>query len=668
MLSFIIAKFAAETKKPTLTMRIIKRLYWFILKSFLPLFAMTFFIVLFIVLMQFLWKYIDDLVGKGLSFDVLGELFFYAAVSMVPMALPLAILLASLMTFGNLGEKSELTAIKASGVSLIKVMQPLIILVASISVGAFFFQNDILPKAQVKMWTLLFSMKQKSPEVEIPEGVFYDQIPGYNLYVKNKNRDTGILYDVMIYDVSKGGDNATILLADSARLAFTKDSRFLYLHLFTGEQFENLREQRALDKNVPFRRESFYDKEILIPFDANFNRLDEGGMRRQYVGKNMEELRFTIDSLTVRVDSIGREFSSEMRRTAFPVILPGGVGTPKEREQSNPKFAGDKKVAEQKKASEEKTVPLNVDSLISSLTPVEQSDVIRLARTFNESRKGENQFRATVMSDEKKNIRRHEIELIKKFTLSVACLIFFFIGAPLGAIIRKGGLGTPLVISVLLFLVYYIIDNTGYKMARDGHINVWIGMWLSTAILLPLGIYVTIKAMNDSAVFNKDVYVHLIKKIFGIKETRHVPVKEVIINDVSVRKAQGMIAVLSAEATVWLKRHKKPSGYMAYWKRGFALKDILRIGEETDRVVEYLHDCRDLKVVDKLNSYPVVKRLWIYRPVSRPWLKKTLCWFFPVGLPIYFLSVVYYRRLRDDMQAIVKTCREEMSLLHGIRR
>ncbi|MDE7413862.1 MAG: LptF/LptG family permease [Muribaculaceae bacterium] len=643
-------------------MRIIKRLYWFVLKSFLPLFAMTFFIVLFIVLMQFLWKYIDDLVGKGLTMDVLGELFFYAAVSMVPMALPLAILLASLMTFGNLGEKSELTAIKASGVSLLNVMKPLIILVAAISVGAFFFQNDVLPKAQVKMWTLLFSMKQKSPEVEIPEGVFYDQIPGYNLYVKSKNRSTGVLHDVMIYDVSKGGDNATILLADSARLAFTKDSRYLYLHLVKGEQFENLREQRALDRNVPFRRETFYDKEVLIPFDANFNRLDEEGMRKQYVGKNIDELQATIDSLNIRVDSIGAVYARDLRATSYQMLLQPDGNMP--RQSDGTSLSG---VASAGKEKKSKVVPLDLDSLMSALTPVEQGEIIRMARNRNEARKGENQFRASVMRDENKSIRRHEIELIKKFTLSVACLIFFFIGAPLGAIIRKGGLGTPLVISVLLFLVYYIIDNTGYKMARDGHINVWIGMWLSTAILLPLGIYVTIKAMNDSSVFNKDLYIQFFRKIFGIKETRHVPVKEVIINDISVRKARGMVAVVGAEATVWLRRHKRPVGYPAYWKRGFQIRDILRIGAEVDRLVEYLSDCRDIKVVDKLNSYPVVKRLWIYRPVSAKWLKNILCWFFPVGIPVYLMSLVYFRRLREDMKAIVKTSETEMELLRGVK-
>ncbi|MDE7236457.1 MAG: LptF/LptG family permease, partial [Paramuribaculum sp.] len=277
------------------------------MRSFVPLFVMTFFICLFIVLMQFLWKSIDDLVGKGLTFDVIAELFFYAALSMIPMALPLSILLASLMTFGNLGENFELTAIKASGVSLLKAMRPLIALIIAISIGAFFFQNDVLPIAQTKMWTLLFSVRQKSPEVEIPEGVFYDQIPGFNLYVESKNRDTGTLYDVMIYDMSSGFDNARVILADSGKLMSAADKVHLYLTLWKGEQFENLSDQQAVKGagSVPYRRESFDFKEILLSFDANFNRMDEEGMRNQYVGKNIRELQATIDSVTHRIDSIG---------------------------------------------------------------------------------------------------------------------------------------------------------------------------------------------------------------------------------------------------------------------------------------------------------------------------------------------------------------------------
>ena len=259
----------------------IKRLYLFMLRSFVPLLVMTFFICLFIVLMQFLWKYINDLVGKGLSVDLLAELFFYAALTMIPMALPLAILLASLMTFGNLGENFELTAMKAAGVSLIKVMRPLIVLMVLISIGAFFFQNNVLPIAQTKMWTLLYSMRQKSPELEIPEGVFYDQIPGINLYVESKNRDTGTLYDVMIYDMSAGFDNARVILADSGKLVSASDRTHLYLTLWQGEQFENLSDQQAATSmgSTPYRRETFDFKEILLSFDANFNRMDEDGMR-----------------------------------------------------------------------------------------------------------------------------------------------------------------------------------------------------------------------------------------------------------------------------------------------------------------------------------------------------------------------------------------------------
>ena len=244
------------------------------LQSFLPLFLMTFFICLFIVLMQFLWRYIDDLVGKGLEMSVIGELFFYAALTMVPMALPLAVLLASLMTFGNLGEQFELTAMKASGVSLIKSMRPLIVLMVFVAIGAFFFQNNVLPIAQTKMWTLLYSMRQKSPELDIPEGVFYDQIPGFNLFVKEKDKETGVLRDLLIYNVSRGSDNATIIYADSGKMSMTDDKSHLFLKLWNGEQFENLREQTGIStSNVPYRRESFDNKEVLIKFDANFNRM-----------------------------------------------------------------------------------------------------------------------------------------------------------------------------------------------------------------------------------------------------------------------------------------------------------------------------------------------------------------------------------------------------------
>ncbi len=631
-------------------MRIIKRLYLFILKSFLPLFAMTFFIVLFIVLMQWLWKYIDDLVGKGLEFSLIAELFFYVAISLVPMALPLAILLASLMTFGNFGERFELTAMKASGVSLLKAMSPLIVFISLISIGAYFYQDYLVPKAQVKMWTLLFSMKQKSPELEIPEGVFYDQIPGYNLFVQSKNKDTGMLYDVMIYDVSHGGDNSTILLADSGRLALTADMKYLYLHLFQGEQFENLREQKSLDRNVPFRREEFADKEVLIPFDANFNRLDEGGMRSQYVGKNIAQLRHSVDSIGARIDSIGAVYTKELHVTAFPLLIGRD-----ERMEDGKKAPARKDTAEVK--------PVDIDTLILKLNTDNQTGVFDRAMGISERKVNEMQFKSMTVSEDKRIMRRHEIELIRKYTLSVACLVFFFIGAPLGAIIRKGGLGTPLVISVLLFLVYYIIDNTGYKMARDGHVACWEGIWLSTFVLAPLGIYVTYKAMNDSAVFDADRYKAFFRKVFGKKVERKVAYKEVIINDISKEDAISRLTLLKEEAMAFAEHYERRQGYKAYWTKGYDMKKIHEISDRLESDVEYLTDCRNNIAVNKLMDYPVVRNLWLYHPGVNKVVGAAFMWFAPLGLPIYLAGIRAQRNLKEEMKKIAEVSDTIIGLL-----
>lgn len=632
-------------------MRIVKRLHIFMLQTFLPLFAMTFFIVLFIVLMQFLWKFIDDLVGKGLELNVLAELFFYAAVSMVPMALPLAILLASLMTFGNLGERFELTAMKASGISLVRVMAPLIVLISGVAVGAFFFQNDVLPKAQVKMWTLLFSMKQKSPEVEIPEGVFYDQIPGYNLFVHERDMETGMLRDVMIYDISRGGDNSTILLSDSARLAFTKDMRYLYLHLYQGEQFENLRDQSQIDQNVPFRRESFLDKEILIPFDANFNRLDDNAMRQQYVGKNISELQHTIDSVRSRVDSVGDTYATNLKGERLGGVIPKAEGTP-----DAPVY-----VYQPVKMP---TKPLDLDSLMAAVPEGEAKSIYNTALQSVSNKRANYEFRAMSMDEDKYAIRRHQIELMKKFTLSVACLIFFFIGAPLGAIIRKGGIGTPLVISVLLFLIYYIIDNTGYKMARDGHWPVWFGMWLSTFILAPLGIYVTIKAMNDSAVFDKDAYLNYFRKLIGTRESRVVNVKEVVINEMDPRVALRKIRMLKKMASRMARKMDKRVGYMDYFRHGIVSgRRLQRFSLRLDEDILYITDTTDRLLVNKLMDYPMLRNLWVYHPASKPWQQWMLAIFVPLGIPMYLIADKARKHLKADFDKITGVSEELETML-----
>lgn len=632
----------------------VKRLYWFVLKSFVPLFCMTFFICLFIVLMQFLWRYIDELVGKGLTIDLIGELFFYAALSMVPMALPLAILLASLMTFGNLGEHFELTAMKASGVSLLKVMSPLIVLMGIIAVGAFFFQNNVLPIAQTKMYTLLFSVRQKSPELEIPEGVFYDQIPGYNFFVDHKDRLSGTLYEIMIYDMSKGFDNAGIILADSGKLVMTEDKSHLFLKLWEGESFDNLKEAGSSMKNVPYRRESFHDKSILLEFDANFNRLDEEGMRNQYVGKNITELQATIDSVGRMVDSMGVSYS----RTIMEAPRMGVSSVNYRPDESG-------RLVEAPVPDVALSKPLNVDSLLTGPNSAARVNYVSQALNKAKNMKQEYEFRSLVMKEELKTIRRHDIELQKKFTLSFACIIFFFIGAPLGAIIRKGGIGMPLVISVILFIFYYIIDNTGYKMARDGRILVWEGIWLSSAILLPLGIFFTYKAVNDSAVFNKDAYLNFFRRLIGSNMARHLKMKEVVLVDVDVPKATGMLSSLSESAGNYLEENPKRPSYIAYWMKGYPRGPLRALSEQLEETVASISDSRSKLVINKLMDFPILRSLWFYHPSNYKWASWAAMVVFPIGLPVYFIGLRQLSILRHELETICSVSAQLTELLES---
>lgn len=563
------------------------------LQSFVPLLVMTFFICLFIVLMQFLWRYIDDLVGKGLTFDVIAEMFFYAALTMVPTALPLAILLASLMTFGNLGERFELTAMKAGGVSLLKTMRPLIILMGFIAVGAFFFQNNVMPIANVKMYTLLFSMRQKSPEVEIPEGVFYDQIPGVNLFVDHKDRETGTLYDMTIYDVSKGFDNARVILADSGNLSMTEDKTHLLLELHSGEQFENLRENNAggRSRNQPYRRESFTRKNILIGFDNNFNRMDENNMRNQYIGKNINELRATIDSVENRIDSIGDIYAHALEHTSYFTL------------QNTHRVYRDSAWVDEKNPPIQLSEPVPLDTLFNGNNSSMTRAYINQAITKLKRQKQEYEFRSYSMGDDRMVLRRHAIEMHRKFTLSFACIIFFFIGAPLGAIIKKGGLGTPLVISVFLFIIYYIIDNSGYKMARDAKLDVWEGMWLSSAVLFPLGLFFTYKAVNDSAVFNIDAYKNFFARLTG-RHKRELELKEIVMEPVDTLRAIDSINAFSAE----IKESQSILGNnrLVRYIRGLTSWRERRndLTHHMNRIVEHLANTTSHSVIATVNRYP----------------------------------------------------------------
>lgn len=561
------------------------------LQRFLPLFAMTFFICLFIVMMQFLWKSINDLVGKGLDVSVIAELFFYAALTMVPMALPLAVLLASLMVFGNLGEKFELTAMKASGISLFRIMRPLIVFMGLVAIGAFFFQNNVLPVAQTKMWTLLFSVRQKSPEVEIPERSFYGAIPNMQLYVGSKDQETGMLYNMLIYDFSRGQDNSRVILADSGRFNFTEDRTRLFLHLHSGELFENVHDNAMGVSNsryLPFRREHFTDKQVYFPFDANFNRMDEEGLRSQYIGQNVSQLRHSIDSIGARVDSIGNSYAAEILSIPYFGLSPTVNRLTAE---------GYEQVPRRQVHLEQ---PLDIDSLFQAPNPSYAKSYIQQGLAKARRQKQEYLYRSMALAEQAKLMRRHDIEMQKKFTLSFACIIFFFIGAPLGAIIKKGGLGTPLIISVLLFIVYFIIDNAGYKMARDGKTDVWIGIWLSSMVLLPLGVFFTYKAVGDSAVFNFDAYANFFRRLTGREPERALAVKEVIMNEVDPEEALRRLEALRTAVLAEQKRLQRHSLIIRLFMAGPSAK----VKPLLNDVVDYLADSPSKYVVNLLNRYP----------------------------------------------------------------
>lgn len=491
----------------------IKRIYTFMLQTFLPMFCMTFMICLFIVLMQFLWRHVDELVGKGLGFGVMAELFFYAALQLVPMALPLAILLASLMTFGNLGESLELLAMKASGISLLKIMRPLIVFIVFISIGAFFFQNDVLPVANTKLYSLLLGIKNKSPELEIPEGVFYKEINDYNIYVGNKDFETGLLHDVIIYIFDGANiEDATVTVADSARMEATPDGQHLKLTLWSGEQVGTFKENgqnRSYTQRKPkYRRESFSVKEVYIPYNNDLERTDEAMITSRHVGKNFAELRLSVDSLDQRIDSINIGYGRQLvDRTYYRSVT--------EKAKSDSAYFAEKtgafvassdpkiKTPSKKLISE---MPIDIDSIYASLRPLQMIEVSKKAKERSTSVVQTFDIRKEMQTIEYKNRSYHIAEMHKKFVLSICCIIFFLIGAPLGAIIRKGGLGVPIITSVVFFIIYFVIDTAGNNRATNGDWIPWVGVWFSSMVLSPVGIFLTWRAVNDSTLFDIDAY------------------------------------------------------------------------------------------------------------------------------------------------------------------
>lgn len=624
----------------------IKKLDIFVLKSFCTLFIGTFFICLFIFMMQFLWRYVDELIGKGLEMTVMAQFFFYSALTLVPVSLPLAVLLAALITFGNFGERFELLAMKAAGISLLKIMRPLIIFIVFICCLSFYFQNVIGPKAQTDLGTLLISMKQKAPELDIPEGVFYDEIDGYNLYVKRKNRDTGMLYDVLIYNFEKGFENAQIIKADSGRLEMTADKKHLYLHLYSGEQFENLKSQSMDQRNVPYRREAFREKHAIIEFDSDFNMVDAGIMSNYSNSKNMKKLQMDIDSMQVQNDSLARVYYEEAMQGTYRVM----AGMTKE---------------DTLKIEKAHLGEYNVDSIFNMATLVEKQKIISTAIGRAEGAGSDWSFKSNDISMTENNLRRHMTSWHEKLTLSLACLIFFFIGAPLGGIIRKGGLGMPVVVSVFIFIVYYIINNTGYKMARDGKWIVWMGMWTSTAVLAPLGAFLTYKSNNDSVVLNADAYINWFKRVVGIRNVRHLFRKEVIIHDPDYVRIPGDLRALSVDCRAYAEKKalKRAPNYFKLWMAGNRDEVMEKINERLETLIDEMSNTKSITLLTELNNYPIIPVHAHVRPFRSYWLNLLCGVLFPIGLFFYFRIWIFRIRLNKDMERIIKTNEEVIAII-----
>ena len=400
-------------------------------------------------MMQFLWRYVDELIGKGLSLEIMAQFFWYMGLMLMPQAFPLAILLSSLITFGNLGESSELTAIKAAGISLMQAFRGLIVIVVLIAGLSFYFQNVIGPNANRSFYQLLMSMKQKSPELEIPEGVFYDGIPGSNIYVQKKDMETGKLYGIMIYRMTNSYEDAAIILADSGMMQSTAEKKHLLLTLWNGEWFENMRSQDlAGSANVPYRRETFAHKRIVLDFDGEFNLTDMAGIAGDARAKGMAQILHDLDSIRAFNDSVGRSFLNEAKMRTFYL----------------PKLDKKDSIKALTMAASTKT---NFDTLVAHLSDDQRQRVVKNAMEYAQMEVNDLSYKGEYAKSLNRRERTHEIEAINKITLALSCIIFFFIGAPLGAIIRKGGLGVPVIISVIVFIIYYIFDNSGMRMARD---------------------------------------------------------------------------------------------------------------------------------------------------------------------------------------------------------
>ncbi len=623
----------------------IKKLDIFIVKAFLKNLMATFFICLFIFIIQLLWQWIDDFIGKGLDMSIIAKFFMLGSVSLISKALPLAILLASLMTFGNFGEKFELLAMKAAGIPLIRTIMPLIICCTFFGGVSFFFQNYVTPRAQMKLLRMMYSIKQTSPESDIVEKIFYNKIEGYNIYVNHKNTETGMLYGVTIYDMSAGFEKANILVSDSAIIKNTEDERHMILSMFSGEQFSNLDEENINKKNAPYRRESFTRKDVVIETEGGFEMKDADFLKSRADGKNMKELETDIDSLKLSNDSIGRDNLKYLKRSNYK----------------------DRVIFDHNDSilmTKDGMYLMNLDSIYRSATKKSKLMWKKDALRSVTSLKNTYDINNKILHQLDKDLNKHKIYWWEKITLSLGCIIFLLIGAPLGSIVKRGGLGYPIIISVATFILYYIFETSGSKMASEGVWKIWFGSWLSTMILAPLGLFFTYQANRDSGILKNDAIKNFLMTLFAISEKRNITVKEVVIDNPDYEKCCVELGEIYTAAHRY-KANNALKKIPSVKKVFFTSKDdaLYELNEKLENIVEVLGNSRNSRIIARINDLPVLSVRPILAPFKRKWMNCILLLVLPISILVYARAIRFRIKLLKDLIRIEIRTREIIKII-----
>ena len=472
-----------------------KSIHKLVLKSYLGPMILTFFIVMFVLMMNFVWRYIDELVGKGLSAGIIIELMSYAMANMIPMGLPLSMLLAAIMTMGSLGENYELLAMKSAGMSLVRIAKPLIILVGFIAVGSFFIGNDLVPYANRKMYSIIYDIRQQKQTLEFQDGLFFNGIDNMSIRVGHQDPETHLLRDVLIYDNRQANGNMNTIVADSGYIRLSDDKRYLLVTLFHGQTYEQARNSQWYTKST-LRHHTFDLQKQIIRMDGFAMGRSDANQFSNSQTKDISELQHDIDSLELKVNAA--------TTSSYEPLL---------KEQI---FVRDNSVLPQPdslRVDKRDYGNLMAMDSIARLPVREKEEVWDNARTLAKNSRNMFAFDETTAKDALNQLYRSKVEWHKKISLPVSIIIFFLIGAPLGAIIRRGGLGLPVVVSIIFFVIYYIISLSGEKLAKEGSWDAVYGMWLSTFILTPIAVYLTYKATNDSSLLDTDWYAGKIKAV-----------------------------------------------------------------------------------------------------------------------------------------------------------